>query len=324
MSEQKEHQAQSRAKTLLVVSQNTTFCRDRLPKVLQTPKVVVQAVNTSLADAKATVLAQQPDLILFEKSFAAQPDFDEFLKLIGTHSINWMTIPEHDKRPCAPIADGTPKLRAHHPKKPVQEQGPSLAPRRSLVLLGTSTGGVDALTTILKDYPANCPPTLIVQHTGEIFGDGLIDVLKNATPANVIKATHDLHLKPGMVCIAAGGKNHLRMSPKMSSRIELASGEKISGHIPSIDALFHSATHVAKIVVAGILTGMGKDGVAGLAALRAAGATTFSQDQASSTVYGMPKQAWTTGAAQQQVSLEDVTAHIMSKTNEIEIGGLVE
>lgn len=324
MSEPEDQKARSRAKTLLVVSRNTVFGRDQLPKALQSPKVALQAVKTTLADAKAAMLAQKPDLILLEKRFSREPDFDEFLVLIGEHAIHWMTIPEGPNReegPAISTPDNAPQNNTRLLSTPPRPHA-NLLPKKAMVLLGTSTGGVDALSTILKDYPANCPPTLIVQHTGEIFGDGLIDVLKRTTTADVVKATHNLDLKPGMVCVAAGGKSHLRLSSK-DFRVELAGGEKISGHIPSIDALFHSATHVAKTIVAGVLTGMGKDGVSGLAALRDAGATTFSQDEASSIVYGMPKLAWTTGAAQQQVSLEDVTSHIMKKASEIEMGGLV-
>lgn len=107
---------------------------------------------------------------------------------------------------------------------------------------------------------------------------------------------------------------HLRVTGASIPRLELCEGSPVSGHIPSIDSLFISAIPFAKNCIAGVLTGMGKDGCEGLLQLRNAGARTFSQDEKSSVVYGMPRVAWDIGAAEHQVSISDMAAHILSLT----------
>ena len=172
-----------------------------------------------------------------------------------------------------------------------------------VILIGSSTGGVEALRSLLVGFPANCPPTVIVQHTGKNFGPGLVTLLNRICAASVVAAQDNIQLKPGTVHIAAGQIQHLGLSSRAPHRTRLKDGPAISGHTPSVDALFSSAVPMAKNVVATILTGMGQDGAKGLLELRKAGATTFAQDEQSSVVYGMPRVAWQNGAAQKQVSL---------------------
>jgi two-component system chemotaxis response regulator CheB len=112
-----------------------------------------------------------------------------------------------------------------------------------------------------------------------------------------------MNLEVGHVYVAAGQRRHMGMTQRKPMKTRLKEGPPISGHMPSVDALFTSAVPYGKDVVAAILTGMGQDGAQGLLELRNAGATTFAQDEKSSVVYGMPRVAWENGGAQKQVSL---------------------
>lgn len=178
---------------------------------------------------------------------------------------------------------------------------------KKIVLIGASTGGIDALTTILPYFPKDCPPTAIVQHTGQNFSATLARLLDRHCHADVVLANSGLEMQSGRICLAGGidGHLHLRKSGQVL-RCHVQNGPATSGHAPSIDELFYSAVPFARDVIAILLTGMGRDGAAGLLALRQAGAATIGQDQTTSIVYGMPRIAYEIGAVQQQLALEGI------------------
>lgn len=175
-----------------------------------------------------------------------------------------------------------------------------------IILIGSSTGGVDALLTVLSTFPVDCPPTLIVQHTGLGFGESLAGLLDRQCQARVQLASGPGQLTPGVITIGAGTKAHLVVEPERSSGFRLESGGPVAGHIPSVDMLFRSAVSFGAKVSAALLTGMGRDGAEGLRALRDSGATTFAQDEATSVVYGMPRAAAELGAAQDILPLNRI------------------
>ena len=212
---------------------------------------------------------------------------------------------------------GTPLTPASAAPLPVMP-GPAVIPdlrarprQNKVILIGASTGGVDALLTVVSALPADCPPTAIVQHTGQGFSDGLIKLLDRRCAAEVRAVTDGLEMRPGRICVAAGAPGHFRLIPGRPMRCSVQAGPPISGHVPSVDALFHSAVPFGGMVIAALLTGMGRDGADGLLALRNAGAMTIGQDEATSVVYGMPKAAFDIGAVQHQLRLHDVAATIM-------------
>lgn len=186
-----------------------------------------------------------------------------------------------------------------------------------LVLIGSSTGGVEALSELLSQYPRACPPTIIVQHTGEAFGGSLVRLLNGRCSANVVPAQSGLRIKPGTICVAAGYRAHLSIASGLPVGVRLIEGRPVSGHIPSVDVTFKSAVPHAKRTVACLLTGMGSDGAEGLLRLREAGARTLAQDQSSCVVYGMPRVAWEIGGAQQQVHLKDMCRTILKSCEEL-------
>jgi two-component system chemotaxis response regulator CheB len=159
--------------------------------------------------------------------------------------------------------------------------------------------------------PADCPPIAVVQHTGQGFSESLIRLLDRRCALTVEAAQDGMELRPGRVCVAAGCPGHMRLKSNKPYRIAVEPGPLVSGHLPSVDALFRSAVPAASFVVAALLTGMGRDGADGLLALRNAGAATIGQDESSSVVYGMPRAAWEIGAVRQQLPLGEIAGAIL-------------
>jgi two-component system chemotaxis response regulator CheB len=186
-----------------------------------------------------------------------------------------------------------------------------------IVAIGASTGGVEALITILSSFPADCPPTVITQHMPPVFTSSFAKRLDRLCAPRVSEATDETQLSPGHVLIAPGGPTHMEVVLRGGIRwCKLRQGDLVNGHRPSVDVLFASlATAVASNAVGVILTGMGRDGAQGLLSLRNAGAHTLGQDEGSSVVYGMPKAAWEVGAVQKQVPLNRIALEILSATN---------
>jgi two-component system chemotaxis response regulator CheB len=185
-----------------------------------------------------------------------------------------------------------------------------------LVAIGSSTGGVEALISVLTRFPANCPPTVITQHMPPTFTKSLASRLDRMCQPTVQEATHGAPLKQGFVYLAPGGDRHLEISGRSTYTCILKQGELVNGHCPSVDRLFSSVARSAGSHAVGvILTGMGRDGAQGLLEMRKAGARTIGQDEASSVVYGMPKAAWDLGAVEHQYSLDRIANAVVEATS---------
>lgn len=202
-----------------------------------------------------------------------------------------------------PKPKSAPILARTVPKRPIDAD--------KIVLIGASTGGIDALTNILSAFPANCPPTAIVQHTGRNFSETLVRLLNKRCAAEVVMAQTGVAMQAGRVCLAGGIDGHLRFDIGAKIICVVQSGPDVSGHSPSIDEMFASALPIAPRLIAVLLTGMGRDGALGLKNLRAAGAQTIGQDEASSVVYGMPRVAYEIGAVETQMALDNIGPELM-------------
>ena len=189
-------------------------------------------------------------------------------------------------------------------------------PNGRMVAIGSSTGGVEALLTILSRFPANCPPTVITQHMPATFTKSFAERLNRVCPAEVAEAWDGAPLQTGKVYLAPGGAAHLEIAGQAGPRCVLREGELVNGHRPSVDRLFLSMAHVAGVKALGvILTGMGRDGAQGLKAIRDDGGRTLGQDERSCVVYGMPKAAADLGAVERQASLERMADAILELCN---------
>ncbi len=179
------------------------------------------------------------------------------------------------------------------------------------ILIGASTGGVEAIETVLASFPADCPPTLITQHMPAPFLAGFAARLGGLVAPQVQLARTGDRLRRGHVFIAPGGATHLAIDPG-GETLRLLAGPKRTGHRPSVDVLFESAIGDAGRTIAVLLTGMGRDGAEQMKALRQAGAQCIAQDRASSVVYGMPRVACELGAAEAALPLEKIARHVLN------------
>jgi two-component system, chemotaxis family, protein-glutamate methylesterase/glutaminase len=182
-----------------------------------------------------------------------------------------------------------------------------------IVAIGASTGGVEALVAVLSEFPAHCPPTVITQHMPANFTRSLAQRLNRICPPEVSEAVDGERLEQGHVYLAPGGEAHLEVVGARIPRCRLSASEPVNGHRPSVDVLFASVGEtVGERAVGVILTGMGRDGAAGLLAMRRAGARTLGQNEASSVVYGMPKVAFEMGAVERQLPLARLSQEILA------------
>lgn len=185
-------------------------------------------------------------------------------------------------------------------------------PNQRIVAIGASTGGVDALMSLLSAFPENCPPTMVVQHMPASFTRGFAHRLDQHCAPTVLEAWNGAPLETGRVYIAPGGNTHLEVFGRKHLFCKLSQGDPQCGHRPSVDVLFASVAHVGPESVGVILTGMGRDGAEGLLKMRRAGAATIGQSRASSLVYGMPRAAAEIGATERELSLEAMPSAILS------------
>jgi len=184
-------------------------------------------------------------------------------------------------------------------------------PRR-LILLGASTGGTEALRDVLTQLPGDLPGIAIVQHIPAHFSRAFAERLNATCAMEVREAVDGDRLVPGLALVAPGNFHMMLQWAQDGYRVRVADGPMVWHQRPAVDMLFKSAADlVAQYAIAGILTGMGKDGAEGLLRLREKGAMTFAQDEESSVVYGMPKTAWENGGAQRQLALDRIAAHII-------------
>lgn len=192
--------------------------------------------------------------------------------------------------------------------------GGSIRRDARLIAIGSSTGGVEALQVLLRDFPRDCPPTVIVQHVNPRFATAIARTLDQVCPAKVDVAVHDMPLLPGHVYLAAEADHHLMVRGEDTLYAKLRQGEPVSGHVPSVDALFLSvAQYVGADAVGILLTGMGQDGARGLLAMAQAGAHTIAQDESTCIVFGMPRAAISLGAARVVAPITRIAQYALSK-----------
>lgn len=182
------------------------------------------------------------------------------------------------------------------------------------VFIGASTGGTEAIKHVLSGLPADMPPIFIVQHMPEMFTPTFAQRLDSQCALRVVEASQDEIAQRGTAYLAPG-HSHMRVVAHgvQGLACRLDRGEPVNRHRPSVDVLFDSAAQICGRQSLGVLlTGMGKDGARGLLAMREAGAWTIGQDEASSVVYGMPREAMAIGAVREQAALDLVPGRILS------------
>jgi len=191
---------------------------------------------------------------------------------------------------------------------------------QKIIAIGSSTGGVEALKEFLVQFPRNSPGMIIVQHMPSNFTAQFAQRLNSICEVDVKEAENGDTIAQGMVLIAPGDLHMVLRRSGHRYYVQLGSGEKVSGHRPSVDVMFNSVSKYAGSNAIGvILTGMGSDGAKGLLNMRENGAMTFGQDEHSSTVYGMPKVAYENGAVVEQDSLLNLPSKILKQLESMEV-----
>ncbi len=192
-------------------------------------------------------------------------------------------------------------------------EGTGAEKENRIIAIGASTGGTEAIYSILSSLPYDMPGIVIVQHIPPGFSKMFADRLNNTTKFSVKEAQTGDFVEAGKVLVAPGD-SHIRIK-KLGTRfrVECFKGEKINGHCPSVDILFESiAKEAGNQAIGIILTGMGYDGAKGILSMRRKGARTIGQDDKSSVVYGMPKVAFDIGGVEKQAPLNDIPQLIYS------------
>jgi len=181
-----------------------------------------------------------------------------------------------------------------------------------IIVIGASTGGVQALTEVLLGFPRNAPGTVIVQHMPAQFTTSFAKRLDDMCHVDVREAANGDSVIPGRVLIAPGGFHTTLRRSWARYYVEIGDGPEVHHQKPAVDVLFDSvAKYGGANAIGAILTGMGADGATGLLNMRRAGARTIAQDEKSCTVFGMPMEAIKCGAAEQVLPLHAVAAALM-------------
>jgi two-component system, chemotaxis family, protein-glutamate methylesterase/glutaminase len=214
----------------------------------------------------------------------------------------------------------TPVRAAPAPRPARPNRGSGLATTTDKVLaIGASTGGVQALTHILTEFPADAPGTVIVQHMPPHFTRSFADRLNTLCRVRVKEAQDGDAVFPGQVLLAPGGLHMILRKSGARYYVQVRDGPDVFHQKPSVEVLFQSAAQVAGAnAVGALLTGMGADGAKGLLLMRQAGARTVAQDEASCVVFGMPQEAIKCGGAERVVGLTEMTRTLLDLASQME------
>jgi two-component system chemotaxis response regulator CheB len=330
---------------VLIVDDSLTIRRLLRHCLSSDPRLEVVAEAADPIEARALIKAMNPDVLTLDVEMPTMNGIDFLERLMRLRPMPVVMISTETHRGSAaaiealalgavdcigkPTPESLPGMTAHigevivqaaqaHVRPPsLRSAPPGAAPydwAGQIVLIGASTGGVDALETVLASYPANCPPTLITQHMPAAFLASFAERLAARVKPRLSLAVDGAPVEQGRVYLAPGGETHLTLRTAGGLQCRLTGGEKRSGHRPSVDVMFASALPVARRSVAVLLTGMGRDGADEMAALRRAGATGIAQDAATSVVFGMPRAAIEAGGADHTVPLDRIGPLILDVT----------
>lgn len=270
--------------------------------VMPTPTIIVSSltqegkrITLDALDAGAVDVIAKPTFGLIDRLPSSMSDINERIKMAAT--VNVKKIIRHDTIPEASSASR--RIDVSHER---------------LIAMGSSTGGVEALNRIMPMFPEDSPAILIVQHMPVGFTETFARRLDNLCKIHVKEAEDGEIITRGVALIAPGGQYHTRIVRSGNHyRIMLQEGDLINFSRPAVDVLFYSVAREAKHnASAAILTGMGKDGAAGMLAIRQAGGRTYAQDEATSVVFGMPQVAQSSGAVEKMLPLEKIPSALLN------------
>ena len=211
----------------------------------------------------------------------------------------------------------TARVQPFQEKKAAQAIVPITGAFQRIIAVGASTGGTEAIKTLLSTVPSNCPPILITQHIPKVFSTSFAERLNRCLEMEVFEAQEGMIIRPGCVYIAPGDF-HLTIATSGAKKVcRIIQTEKVNRHRPAVDVMFNSILDsYGSKVVAVMLTGMGADGANGMLRLKQAGAITYAQDQATSVVWGMPQAAFNIGAVDEVLPLQNISQQMLKSAQE--------
>ncbi len=303
------------------------------------PVVVISSLTTRGTEAAMKALeygasevigkpAMNPD-VFFQESHIMLCDAVKAAAMSKIRRVKADDIQErvNPTRPAAPAPITTPRISTTIPTAQIAHVQPkytadailekssstdSVVPTEKIIVLGSSTGGTEAIRVLLSAMPDDMPGIAIVQHMPEGFTRSFSNSLNQISRLNVKEAENGDKLYRGRVLIAPGNKHMLLKRVGREYFVEIKEGPLVNRHRPSVDVLFRSAARYAGSNAIGvILTGMGNDGARGMKEMHDAGARTIAQDEQSCVVYGMPKEAVKAGGVDDVVPLDKIDQHLV-------------
>ena len=272
------------------------FIRTVLPKHPDVRAIVISALSGNVFDA------MQAGAIDFIGKPGSRPGFDENSFVQEIIQKIKVASTAHARR------DSTSSQPVIRPAAPVARPVVSGATSKSVIAIGASTGGTEAIIEVVKRFPANTPGVVIVQHMPPVFTRMYAERVDKICAMKVCEAQSGDRVERGTILIAPGGDQQMYLRQDSNGYFTyLSAGAKVSGHCPSVDVLFDSVAKTAgKNAVGVILTGMGADGATGITDMKKAGAHTIGQDEESCVVYGMPMEAYKRGGITEQLPLSSI------------------
>ena len=337
-------------KIRVMVVDDSMLARSLIIKGLSThPRIEVVGYAINTLDAKNKIPQYRPDVITMDVEMPGQSGIDFLKQYLPTHpipvilvsslnlkvfdalavgAVDFVRKPDDHQSPEAFLAGLAQKVIMAATARPrtaaVAPQGGAVnvgaAPNlgsspnldRVIIGLGASTGGTEATLAVMKRLPADIPPMVIVQHMPPGFTKMYAERLNRLCAMEVREAQSGDELHRGLALIAPADLQCRVVRIGARYTVNCTPGEKVSGHRPSVDAMFYSMAETVSCKMVGIImTGMGRDGADGLLKMRQAGAYTVGQDKETCVVYGMPMVAFNNGAVQKQFPLGEIGAEIV-------------
>lgn len=285
------------------------FLKELLPKH-PIPVILVSSLNIRVFDALeagAVDFVRKPDM-------ESNVRKDIFVSMLTSKLL--MASQARVRIPSAVKAAPTTASRGAAAAKAIALPKLTSVSSDTLIAIGASTGGTEAILEVLRQFPDNMPGVVITQHMPPGFTTMYAERLNRLCKMEVREAKHGDRVHPGLALLAPGGLQMRVVRMGSGYAVHCAPGDKVNGHCPSVDVLFDSVSNIVRDKAIGIiLTGMGADGAAGLLRMRRNGAFTIGQDKETCVVYGMPMEAYKIGAVCTQSPLSSIPSAVFNKLN---------
>jgi two-component system chemotaxis response regulator CheB len=195
---------------------------------------------------------------------------------------------------------------------------PLMKTTHKVIAIGASTGGTQAIEVVMQSMPPDAPGTVIVQHMPETFTGAFAERLNKSCAMEIREARDMDYVTPGTALIAPGDKHMLLQKNGARYQVRIKGGPRVHFQRPSVDVLFQSvAANSGQNAIGVILTGMGADGAKGMLAMHTEGAHTIAQDERSSIIFGMPREAIELGGVDEVLPLTHIAGAILAKVNSL-------